>query len=188
MLFNKEHEIICEESVKIQIKGASNRNVARKRFGVVSKANTFSCDFFGKGKMVDSLILRNKPYDALVQSTMDESNVAIEHAIPVQLFLEGEYWGQYYLQEGYDEVYFQQYYGVDANVRVTFDYNIISSNDIEHFLEPQIYGRGVLPYGKALMEVKFDSFLPNEIYQVLQLKDIALSNFSKYYLCRKFHT
>ena len=44
-----------------------------------------------------------------------------------------------------------------------------------------------MPTGKALMEVKFDSFLPDEIYTLLQLEGLAASTFSKYYLCRRLN-
>lgn len=79
-------------------------------------------------------------------------------------------------------VYRQQ----DANVRITFDSNIISIPEPEAFFDPNASGRGVLPEGTALMEVKFDSFLPDEIYGILQLNGLQASTFSKYYLCRRF--
>ena len=74
----------------------------------------------------------------------------------------------------------------DANVRVTFDKNITSVSDVSTFLDEKVYGRGVMPVGQALMEVKFDSFLPDEVYRLLQLDGLSASTFSKYYLCRKF--
>ena len=74
----------------------------------------------------------------------------------------------------------------DANVRVTFDKNIKAISDVNAFFEPDAGGRGILPLGQALMEVKFDDFLPDEVYALLQLKGLQASTFSKYYLCRKF--
>ena len=74
----------------------------------------------------------------------------------------------------------------DANVRITFDKNIKSINDTHSFLELKVGGRGILPVGSALMEVKFDDFIPDEIYSLLQLNGLQVSTFSKYYLCRKF--
>lgn len=74
----------------------------------------------------------------------------------------------------------------DANVRVTFDKNIKSVSNVHSFLDEIVQGRGVMPVGQALMEVKFDSFLPDEIYGLLQLQGLSASTFSKYYLCRKF--
>lgn len=74
----------------------------------------------------------------------------------------------------------------DANVRVTFDSNITSVSEVSSFLDEKIQGRGVMPKGQALMEVKFDSFLPDEIHSLLQLEGLTASTFSKYYLCRRF--
>lgn len=74
----------------------------------------------------------------------------------------------------------------DANVRVTFDGNITTASDVGTFLDEKICGRGIMPTGQALMEVKFDSFLPDEIHQLLQLGSLSASTYSKYYLCRKF--
>ena len=74
----------------------------------------------------------------------------------------------------------------DANVRVTFDMNLTSSENIADFLEERIDGRGIFPVDELLMEVKYDDFLPDEINSVLQLEGLSASTFSKYYLCRKF--
>lgn len=74
----------------------------------------------------------------------------------------------------------------DANVRVTFDSNIQSVKNVHSFLDQSVAGRGVLPVGHALMEVKFDSFLPDEVHGLLMLDSLTASTFSKYYLCRKF--
>lgn len=74
----------------------------------------------------------------------------------------------------------------DANVRVTFDSNIRSVKNPHSFLDQEVSGRGVLPLGHALMEVKFDEFLPDEVHRLLMLDGLGASTFSKYYLCRKF--
>lgn len=74
----------------------------------------------------------------------------------------------------------------DANVRITFDMNLTSSENIEDFLEERIDGRGIFAVGELLMEVKYDDFLPDEINSLLQLEGLQASTFSKYYLCRKF--
>lgn len=74
----------------------------------------------------------------------------------------------------------------DANVRVTFDMNLTSSENISDFLEERIDGRGIFAVDELLMEVKYDDFLPDEINSLLQLGGLQASTFSKYYLCRKF--
>ena len=74
----------------------------------------------------------------------------------------------------------------NGNVRVTFDTNISSSTDIASFLNGDVKKRPVMPAGQQLMEVKFDEYLPDFIYQALQLESLQQTAYSKYYLCRKF--
>lgn len=76
----------------------------------------------------------------------------------------------------------------NGNVRITFDENICSSNDFENFLEKQIVTRPVLEMGKSILEVKWDAFLLSYIKVHMQLETLQWTNFSKYYLCRKYNT
>ena len=74
----------------------------------------------------------------------------------------------------------------NGNVRITFDMNIASSKDVRKFLDERIPVRPVMPAGRQLMEVKYDEFLPDFIYNNLQLESLQQTAFSKYYLCRKY--
>ena len=74
----------------------------------------------------------------------------------------------------------------NGNVRVTLDTNISSSNAVQMFLREEIPKRPIMQAGKQLLEVKYDEFLPDYIYNNLQLKNLRQTTFSKYYLCRKF--
>lgn len=73
-----------------------------------------------------------------------------------------------------------------GNVRVTFDRNLSSSNDIEHFLEGNMVLRPIMPKGQSLLEVKWDELLPEYISEHLSLESLQWSAFSKYCLCRKY--
>lgn len=75
----------------------------------------------------------------------------------------------------------------NGNVRITFDRNICSSNDINNFLQPQILLRPVMREGQGLMEVKWDSHLPSYIKNSFELDSLMWSTFSKFYICRKFN-
>lgn len=75
-----------------------------------------------------------------------------------------------------------------GNVRVTFDSQLASSHDVTRFLESGYIKRPIMPIGKLLLEVKFDEFLPDYIYDALQLGNLTQTAFSKYYLCRKYNT
>lgn len=73
-----------------------------------------------------------------------------------------------------------------GNVRITFDRNIGSSTDIDGFFDAYLPLRPVMPVGKHILEVKFDEFLPDFLYGIMNLGSLTQTTFSKYYLCRKF--
>lgn len=75
----------------------------------------------------------------------------------------------------------------NGNVRVTFDTDIRSSNCMDGFFKENIFTRPVMPSGYHLMEVKYDEFLPDYIYNGLQMENLQQATFSKYYLCRKYN-
>lgn len=76
----------------------------------------------------------------------------------------------------------------NGNVRITFDENIRSSDDIQCFLDQRITTRPILEMGRSVMEVKWDAFLPSYIKNHLQMESLQWTSFSKYYLCRKYNT
>lgn len=73
-----------------------------------------------------------------------------------------------------------------GNVRITLDTNLSSSRAIGCFLDPQIPKRPVMPLGQQLLEVKYDEYLPDFIYQNLQIHSLQQTAFSKYYICRRY--
>lgn len=76
----------------------------------------------------------------------------------------------------------------NGNVRITFDRNIASSSRVDDFFRENTLVRQILPCGRQLLEVKYDEYLPDHIYHALSLADMPRIAFSKYYLCRKYHT
>ena len=72
-----------------------------------------------------------------------------------------------------------------GNVRVTFDQNISVSGDIGSFLEQGIITRPIMPEGQHVLEVKYDSLIPDFIYNAISGERLRQTSYSKYYLCRK---
>ncbi len=72
-----------------------------------------------------------------------------------------------------------------GNVRVTFDFDIRSSIRATDLLSPQL---PLVPAsaGTVLMEVKYDSFLPDAVRLILQEGLPRVQAFSKYAACRQF--
>lgn len=71
-----------------------------------------------------------------------------------------------------------------GNTRITFDRNIVRSEDIRGFFSEEIVHSGILSPGLHVLEVKYDSFLPDWIAQALELGNLRRTTFSKYYLGR----
>ena len=75
----------------------------------------------------------------------------------------------------------------EGNTRVTIDRNIRSSSEIDSFLDNRsLISRPVLANGMNLIEIKFDSFLPDHLAHIIEHGRMRRETFSKYYLARKF--
>lgn len=71
-----------------------------------------------------------------------------------------------------------------SNVRITLDYNISASDEIDKFLSGDYFRVPILEKEKHVLEVKFDDVLPSCIKAVLQANILGQQSFSKYYLGR----
>ena len=72
-----------------------------------------------------------------------------------------------------------------GNVRITFDRFISASPRIQDIFEKRISRIAVLPTGYHVLEVKYDDFLPDVIYQLIDNGHMRQATFSKFYLgCR----
>lgn len=72
-----------------------------------------------------------------------------------------------------------------GNVRVTLDYHIRTGLNGTDFLNPDCI---LIPAGDApaILEVKWDAFLPSVIRDLVQLDGRRTSSFSKYAACRRY--
>ena len=74
-----------------------------------------------------------------------------------------------------------------GNVRVTFDSQIRSTLFHRSFMEDSVSDVQVLDNpGDVILEIKFDAFLPDIIYSLLQTEGIRQQAYSKYSACRRF--
>ena len=69
-----------------------------------------------------------------------------------------------------------------GNVRVTFDRYITASQRVEGLFDREIPRVAVLPTGYHILEVKYDDFLPDIIYQMIDNGHFRQTTFSKFYL------
>lgn len=71
----------------------------------------------------------------------------------------------------------------DGDVRITFDRNISFSDNVELFFEKDIFEQPIMGDRQEVLEIKFKNFLPDILYQGINLKYMQQESFSKYYLC-----
>lgn len=71
-----------------------------------------------------------------------------------------------------------------TNVRITFDYNISASDDIEKFLQGNYLKIPVLEENRHVLEVKFDDVLTSYMKKALQVEPLCQQAFSKYHVGR----
>lgn len=69
-----------------------------------------------------------------------------------------------------------------GNVRITFDRYISASYRIRDIFEVRTSRIAVLPTGYHVLEVKYDDFLPDVIYQLIDSGHMRQTTFSKFYL------
>lgn len=66
------------------------------------------------------------------------------------------------------------------DVRITLDYNISCSYEISKFFEKDINSIPLLDKNMAILEVKYNEFLPDIIKRLINIKNLEVTSFSKY--------
>lgn len=133
-IFDEDRNLTESCVAGIRIHGGNSRAHAQKSLNIYARtgysgSDTFDTDFFNNGKGPHKMILaaggndeKVKIKNYIVQKLAVESgsDCATTKMIPYVLFLDGEYWGVYYLTEAYDEDYISTYYSVDEDDVVMF--------------------------------------------------------------------
>ena len=120
--FNEEHERAFSQRAGIRIRGGYSRANTQKSINIFARKIYEEGDSF-KGSFFDSLIPETsvslfcggqdnqfKYIDELFSRLMEGRKVAVIHGKPCYLFLDGEFWGIYWLQERYEDYYFREHY------------------------------------------------------------------------------
>lgn len=123
-IFNESRESILKREVGIRIHGATTRGCAQKSFSVYARdmydGKETIDDLFGKNTSVHKFFLYTnregtKLRDKFISEALSDRNVATQKFIYCNVFLDGEYWGEYLLAEVYDEYFFENHYGIEKD-------------------------------------------------------------------------
>ena len=71
-----------------------------------------------------------------------------------------------------------------GNVRITLDYNMAVSYDFENVFSEDLIKVPFIEENRALLEVKFNDFIPDYVRWLLQLNKLERISYSKYAIGR----
>lgn len=115
-LFKVGEEHISQP-VGIRIQGSSSSTRPLKRFSIYSRKGYAGDNFFAESiyenVLSHSVVLREGFLNSFTQALMDGRDIAIQKAMPVTVFLNGEYWYDTYIQEKYSKYYFSQHFDIN---------------------------------------------------------------------------
>lgn len=125
-VFNTEKKLVLSQAVGLRIQGGVSRSFYPKSLNLYARdeygSNQMRYDFFGTGFYPQRVTLSSggndyysKMRDRIGAELTENYNICTMNYIPYVLFLNGEYWGFYYLTEKYDEHYIEHYYNIDKN-------------------------------------------------------------------------
>ena len=118
LFFDADHQMILSKDIGIRIKGDSSAGLLPKGWNLYARTQydndpLFRADLFQNGYEAQKLSLSAggndvtlKIKDWLTMRLTQELDTTHTHFIPYCMFLNGEYWGNYWLTERHDELFF----------------------------------------------------------------------------------
>lgn len=125
-LFDENGNLVLEQHCGIRIHGRYSRSYNPKSLNFYARdeygKSCFDYDFWDNGYIADSFSLFqggndeiSKSKDKLIEDQLSDMNVSKKNFTPCIMFINGEYWGFYWITEKYDETYISHYYNVNEN-------------------------------------------------------------------------
>ena len=127
MLFDNRRNMILSQKCGIRIKGGGSRGYLPKSISCYAREiydgnNHFDYNIFQPDIFPHEIVLfaggddnRFKLQDYLVNTMAQDLHFATLDFIPCAMFLDGEYWGIYYITEDYNADYIHNHYQVNHN-------------------------------------------------------------------------
>lgn len=140
--YNAEHELEFEQECGVRIQGGSKRNMLQKNLNVICRNKYgnayFEKNFFGDDYRISNIVLRSSIYvfyDSIPYELVKEKSIGISNTQPCVVFINGEYWGIYLLQEKYVPSYFQEHFAVEPENLVVLKNGQLEEGKSEDVIE-----------------------------------------------------
>ena len=124
LFFDEQGRLKLEQECGIRIHGGDSRGLTPKSLNIYARKEydgnkMLQADLFETGYYPAAVTLfqggneyRTRAKDFLIASEIKDMNIGSMNFEPYVLFLNGEYWGVYWLNEKYDKNYLEYYYDV----------------------------------------------------------------------------
>lgn len=107
-----------EQDAGVRIRSHSHRDERIKQFSLYSREKFSGNYFFNvelfEGSKTHSIALRQGFMNAFAMYIASDRDIAVQRCIPANVFLNGEFWYSAYIQEKYNESFFEQRYGLES--------------------------------------------------------------------------
>lgn len=143
--FDENHSFRFSQKIGVRIHGGWSRAFNQKSFNLYARKEygnkTFLEPFFDN-TLNKTVMLRNGGYrdnivtklrDPLVHDMSVNEDFEVQRSKPVIVFLNGEYWGIYNLQERFADTYVEEHYSVDKDNVI-----IMESNELDEGIESDV--------------------------------------------------
>lgn len=141
-IFSKDKELLLNQGCGIRIQGGGSRGLLPKNINLYARKeydqnSRFYLDLFNTEYMADAVTLFagsddyiSKLKDKLAAELVKERAVVTMNFVPFAMFLDGEYWGLYWLTEKYNDTFLSYYYDVKKdNVVMIKNYKLAEGDE-----------------------------------------------------------
>lgn len=127
VIFDENRDVVLSQNCGIRIQGGGSRGYLPKSLGCFARveysgSNEFQADIFEKDVFPHKFVFFSggddnvfKLKDYLANYMEQELSFATMKFIPCAVFLDGEYWGIYYITENYNSDYVSDHYDVNED-------------------------------------------------------------------------
>ena len=149
---NEKHNLKCEQSIGLRIKGGTTRTFPKKSFNLYSRFlydGKTKFDYKFNGKKCEKISLRAGGNDTDLLITDPINSMVAKHynfnfdtqdTSPTYVYLNGEFWGIYFITDAYDSKFIEEKYDVeDSIVWKATEIEEGYQSDISYFDEAQSF-------------------------------------------------
>ncbi len=144
-VFSAKREQLLDKECGIRVQGGAGRGFLPRSLNIYARRQydeegRFYADLFGTDYMADTVTLfagggdvTSKLRDRLAAELITGRSFGTMHFQPYIMFLNGEYWGVYWLTEKYDDVFAAHYYDVDKDDVVMIKNGELAEGEAEDY-------------------------------------------------------